>query len=398
MQETSPKRSGTGEHIRHTLAAVRVLIVLPFPPALEGGAAARCAVALIRGLIGRGVDCNVLAVDYDGAPAVPEDLPAELLFLNHPTGRYAKALVRWTRLVSPRGHLRRSPFGARLSTLIADVDLVHCVGLDVAMAMPSTDRPTVVQLDCLTLRDRKLGAPWRADGRVTLELLRAERRVCARFDWLLADTPEVAEALANAAPHAQVALAQLALDPSHYRQQASLEQPVAGLIGTARWPPTANAVARLLTAVWPRVIERRPDARLLLAGDGMEPSSFPHIGAVQGVRWCGAVASASEFVSELGVLLYPLTSGSGLKVKVLEALALGVPVLTTPDGAEGLCGHEGVEIQTDDASLADSAVALLDDLRLRRLMGAAGHENFMLHHTPHVAAEPVVELYRRMLG
>jgi glycosyltransferase involved in cell wall biosynthesis len=171
-----------------------------------------------------------------------------------------------------------------------------------------------------------------------------------------------------------------------------------GLIGTARWPPTQEAVVRLLRSVWPLVRARRPDARLLLAGDGMEPAHFGAVADAPGVEWRGRVESAADFLRELGVLLYPLSRGSGAKVKVLEALALGIPVVTTPDGAEGVGARGGLTVETDDERLASCVLALCEDPQARREAGAAARRTFTLHHSPPTAAAAVAEVYERMLG
>lgn len=382
--------------MRHTLAALRVLVVMPFPPLREGRAAARCAVALMQGLTARGVDCRALAPDGGVEPAsVPEDLPVELVRVEP----LSKWQVRRDRLLNPAGGLAHGRFAQRLQALAADADIVHLIEAHAASTIHLFDRPTVVQLHCLTLRDREIRRLWKPEDRDSLELLRAERRACTRADWLLVNSREVADGLPRRVPRERVAIAPLALDPDHYTPGAQLENPVAGLIGTASWPPTANAVRRLLTRVWPLVLERRPDARLILAGAGMEAATFGAPSDQAGVEWRGSVASASDFLRELGVLLYPLTAGSGAKVKVLEALALGVPVVTTREGAEGLGDLDrGVVVEEDDLRLAEVTVALLGDRDARRAAGASARASFIAHHTPVPAAGPVVDLYERMVA
>jgi glycosyltransferase involved in cell wall biosynthesis len=363
------------------------------PPLLEGGAAARCAVALLEGLAARGVDCHVLCPERETSQPIPRDLSVEMV--SEP--QVTLAQMRWGRLVRPLGALARGPFAERLRILSRDADVVHFVEAEAATAIQLIDRPAVVQLHCLTRRDPRVWNPLRAEGRRSIELLRGEINVRRRARWLLVNSIEVGEPLAAVAPHAEVVVAPLALDPSHYLPLATLESSVVGLIGTGRWPPTAQAVTRLLTRVWPLVLERRPEARLVLAGEGMERSAFPDVPDSPSVEWRGRVPSAREFLSELGVLLYPLTASSGAKVKVLEALALGVPVVTTPDGAQGLGAHEGVAVETDDARLAASVVALCEDPQARSDAGAAAHRTFVRHHSPLSAAAPVVELYELMV-
>ncbi len=374
-------------------------MVMPYPPVLEGGAASRCAIGLMRGLAARGVECVALTAGYGAATlSPPADLPVEIVHFEPPPPTVkVRWRRRWDRLAHPLGDLSRGPFAAALRAHASHADIVHFVEAEAAQAIRLVDRPAVVQLNCLTLRDRAIGRPWRGEDRTSIELLRAELRARRRARWLLASSMEIAERLAAHARRAQVAFAPLSLDPSHYQPAASLEQPVAGLIGTANWPPTANAVRRLLTRVWPLVHRRNPAARLLLAGKGMEAAAFG-LGEVPGVQWRGEVPSATAFLGELGVLLYPLSAGSGLKVKVLEAMALGVPVVSTPDGAEGLVARDGIYVANDDRAIADAAVALLGDRDARRAAGALARENFVRHHTPEPAAGPVVELYRRILA
>lgn len=382
--------------MRDTLAALRVLVVLPHPPLPEGNAAARCAIGLVRGLLLHGVEVQVLAANLGSAPldTIPADLPVEVVPIDVPSNWQA----RRDRLLRPNGLLRQGRFADRLRELAESSDLVHFVEAQAAVAMGLVDRPSLAQIHFLTRRDRKLGWPWQRDTRTTIELLRAERSVCKRARWLLANSQEVASDLAQLAPHAHVTAAPLALDPSFYTPRASVEHPVAGLIGMARWPPTKHAVERLIGDVWPLVLEERPQARLMLAGKGMEQDAFSHLPEHSGVQWYGEVPSATRFLRELGVLLYPLTDGSGVKVKVLEALALGIPVVSTPDGAEGLGDRGGVTVETEDRALAMAAVRLLSDGAARSAAADAAYKTFAVHHTPQPAAQPVVDLYERILA
>ena len=350
---------------------------------------------LLRGLRALGIECEALAADLDATTAaVPEDLPVEVVPIAPPT----RARARMDRLTNPSGLLGRGEFARRLQVRAAEVDVVHYFDIRAAAAHRLVRRPAVLQIDCLTLRDRRIRTLWRREDRIAIELLRAEYSARRHARWLLANSAEVAAELSAGSGRAQVAVAPLALDPASYPRRAPLERPVAGLIGTARWPPTANAVRRLLAEVWPRVLERRPEARLVLAGRGMEAAGFGAQADLPGVEWRGEVPSAGELLGELGLLLYPLTAGSGMKVKVLESLALGLPVVSTPEGAEGLEDRGGVFVETENARIAEAALALMEDPDLRAAAGARAHENFMRHHTPAVAVASVVELYERMLA
>ena len=353
---------------------------------------------MLRGLAGHGVDLQVLAANLRNdlrqelRGELPDELPIELPAIPHPS----RARTRWLRFARPYGLLATTSFAPLVRERARNADVVHFVELASASLMPFVDRPAVAQIHCLTRRDRDIRPLWTNDGRTALELLRAERRLRGQARWLLVNSHEVADPLKRMAPRAHVAVAPLPLDPAGYTPRARLDAPVAGLIGTAVWPPTANAVERLLTSVWPRVLERRPDARLLLAGFGMEREAFAHLTDLPGVEWRGTVPSATDFLRELGVLLYPLGRGSGAKIKVLEALALGVPVVTTPDGAEGIGGDGGLVVDGDDAILAEATIALLADVAARKAAGDAAYATFCDHHAPLPATAPLLDLYEQM--
>jgi glycosyltransferase involved in cell wall biosynthesis len=372
---------------------VRVLLVLSQPPLPEGSAAGRCAVATIQGLRAMGHDLTVLAGDLTGrGDEVPPELAVEVVAIEQESaGR--ERLERWTR---PRSYLGRDPFASRALELAREADVVQLEEVDAGVARVDWPVPAVAHLHFLTLRDRSLLPPWHHEARVGLELWRAERVAVRRRDHLLANSEEVAAGLRRAGAR-DVAVAPLGLDPEPYARQAALTDPVAGLIGTAGWPPTASAVRELLGGVWPAVHAQEPGAELRLAGRGMTAATFAAPDDVPGVRWLGEVQSADAFLRELGVLLYPLARGSGTKVKVLEALALGVPVVTTREGAEGVAPNDGVLVAEDDDTLVAHAVRLLRDPDERVARGRAARAAYEAGHAPEVVGRRLTAIYERIL-
>jgi glycosyltransferase involved in cell wall biosynthesis len=112
----------------------------------------------------------------------------------------------------------------------------------------------------------------------------------------------------------------------------------------------------------------------------------------------GEVPSATAFLAGLSALIYPVARGSGMKVKVLESIAIGLPVITTPAGAEGFERSDGIVVHDDDGALIESAVELLSDDRGRRDRGASALRTFAARYTPERAVEPLIALYRNMLS
>jgi glycosyltransferase involved in cell wall biosynthesis len=116
------------------------------------------------------------------------------------------------------------------------------------------------------------------------------------------------------------------------------------------------------------------------------------------VEWLGRVPSADAFLMGLGALLYPVQRGSGAKVKVLESMLLGVPVVTTTPGAEGIDGSGGIVVADDDRALADATCELIDDVAARRRAAEQARRRFDAHHTPTTATVPVLDVYERILA
>lgn len=105
-------------------------------------------------------------------------------------------------------------------------------------------------------------------------------------------------------------------------------------IGSMNWMPNEEAVKWLLDNVWDKVVEREPEAKLYLAGRNMPQwlvKTDKH-----NVFVVGEVEDSHKFVSEHDVAVVPLLSGGGMRIKIIESMALGKTVISTMVGAEGI--------------------------------------------------------------
>lgn len=370
---------------------LRALIVLTSAPLPEGTAQGRCALALLRGLRAHGVDVKAIAAHrpHSIPGEVPDDLDVEIVPVSAPPRSLRTQLNRIRR---PRGELR-GEFSARVRQLALNADVVHLDESEAAWCDEGIDLPSVVHVHYLVRRDQDLGAPWTKGFRHVAEFALAERAAVRRHRYLVASSPVVAEGLHAIAPSAQITLAPLSLDPRYYEPAPLDGPPVAGIVGASFWPPTQTAIRRL-TRIWPRVLERVPEARLRIAGRGT--TAIPDLRPGRGVTLVGEVPSAAEFLRGLSLLLYPVSRGSGMKVKMLEALATGVPAVTTRFGAEGIEPSAGVIIADDDDALVAATAELLENADRRRAAGNAAREVFLRRYAPEPSTEPLVRLYERM--
>ncbi len=164
---------------------------------------------------------------------------------------------------------------------------------------------------------------------------------------------------------ADVSTVPLGLDPSLYpwvpSERRGQDRPNVTLIGSMSWMPGVSAARRLLTRLWPEILRRVPGARLNIVGWAARGALREFLDA-PGVTIVENVPEARSYFEAAGVLVYAPERGSGMKIKVLEAMAFGVPVVTTTEGVEGLPALDGVQagVCDDDAGLIERTVALSD--------------------------------------
>jgi polysaccharide biosynthesis protein PslH len=138
------------------------------------------------------------------------------------------------------------------------------------------------------------------------------------------------------------------------------------------WMPNIEAVDWLLNGVWQEVVKTIPNAKLILAGRGM-PEKFKN-NQLESVTIVENVDNSKTFYQTYDIMLVPLWSGSGLRIKLVEGLAYGKAIVTTSIGAEGIpyTHNHDVMIADTKKTFADAIVSLLtDNLKKQNLQAHA---------------------------
>ena len=140
-------------------------------------------------------------------------------------------------------------------------------------------------------------------------------------------------------------------------------------LGAMDWLPNQNAVVWLLQEVWPQVLAAVPDAQLALAGRSM-PASYSNT-VPSNVSVYGEVEDARAFMQEGDIMVVPLHSGSGLRIKILEGMALGKAIVSTGLGANGIQAADGQELLIADSAEAFSQhiIHCLENPHYRQALG-----------------------------
>jgi glycosyltransferase involved in cell wall biosynthesis len=176
-----------------------------------------------------------------------------------------------------------------------------------------------------------------------LRALRYELRMLHHCDQIQVCTRENAEYIASFQPGIAGKLREgqrAGIDTRRYTFEAAGREPLTMLfLGSFRHEPNRIALEWFVEQVLPRVTERWPDARLVVVGADA-PQRHPYADRT-GLEIRGFVEDIREPLSRYAVFVCPILSGSGVRVKLLEAYASGIPVVSTHIGAEGLARKDG---------------------------------------------------------
>jgi glycosyltransferase involved in cell wall biosynthesis len=137
-------------------------------------------------------------------------------------------------------------------------------------------------------------------------------------------------------------------------------------VGFLGWEPNSQGLLWFLEQVWPQLVERQPDLRFDIVGKGADQRLQSEAAKWQGITLKGFVADLQEIYNGSRVSVAPLLFGSGMKVKVLDAMARGMPTVTTSVGAEGIDVEHGTHmlIADEPAEMVTYIEYLLTDRQL----------------------------------
>jgi len=162
-------------------------------------------------------------------------------------------------------------------------------------------------------------------------------------------------------------------------------------VASMGWAPNVDAAVWLGREIWPEVVARVPKARLLLVGK--DPAPAVQALAGEYVEVTGTVADVRPFLARARVVVAPLRAGGGTRLKIMEALDLGRPVVATSLGCEGMedLVGQGVLLADSVSDLAASIAALLLDPARAAALGRSGHAAVAARHTWDAALAPLLE-------
>jgi len=369
---------------------------LPYAPGGTGGATRQYH--LLRGLVERGHD---VAVAAPVAPAQAEGAQrlraagVRLYESRRPASRTAEALralarspaliaralpdpvvawqveVFWSAL---RAEAERALDEQRPDIVLVEHDWAAAWSRDLPAGLPRVLTLQNVSWRYYAARARAAsgvrGAALALEAR---RFLRFDRAHLPVYDLLITMSEEEAAVLRRTVPGTRCEAIPNGVDTRSLAPGPPPDGPPTLLYtGTLDYAPNAEGLRWLLRDVWPRIVARSPAAQLLVVG--RNPPEDARRLAGDEVTFTGRVEDIAPCFARATAVLVPLLSGGGTKLKVLDGLASGRPVITTQVGVEGIrAEHDRHLLVARGAKpFADATVRVLEDRALRDRLGAAG--------------------------
>jgi glycosyltransferase involved in cell wall biosynthesis len=140
-------------------------------------------------------------------------------------------------------------------------------------------------------------------------------------------------------------------------------------IGSLDWQPNQEGILWFIEKVWGNVLKDYPEAEFHIAGRNA-PNSFKHKLNRKNVNFHGQVEDAREFAMKYNIMVSPLLTGSGMRVKLVEAMALRKPIVSTYVGAEGIpaVNRTHMYLAHNDKDFSDNIAELLKNPEKCRLI------------------------------
>lgn len=268
-----------------------------------------------------------------------------------------------------------------------DLIFVHCSSVaqyvehvrDVPKILDFGDMDSQKWIEYANYKPFPLSLGYRLEG---AKMLAAEKRLARRFDLCTATTRAEWETLNGYATQADTDWFPNGVDADFFcPTEADYDPDTISFIGRMDYYPNQECMARFCEQTWPLLRARRPDMKLLIVGADPSPA-MRKLGDLPGVTVTGSVPDVRPFIRSSALMVAPLNIARGTQNKILEAMAMGVPVVTSSIAAGGVDAESVKHFLVADTpeAYAQAIMAIIDSPQERKRLALAGRERMLSHH------------------
>jgi polysaccharide biosynthesis protein PslH len=374
---------------------MRILQLTNKPPWPDKDGGAIATLNLTRGFSRLGHDVTVLSMNTLKHHVEEDSLPAEIKALAEFRFVEVKAPISAAAAAfnlifskQPYNAVRfmSEDYGKALISLLKEkkFDIIHLEGLYLCPYIPLLRKysKAVIAYRAHNIefeiwqRTAAMARGWRSWYMADLarRLRRFEISMLNQYDLLVPITPRDGHILAGLGNSKPIHVSPAGVDLAILKPDTSLiEYPSLFHLGSLEWPPNQEGLVWFLKKCWPPLRAGFPELKFYVAGR-KSPDWLTEKLKLPGVVFEGEVTDAYHFMNSKAVMVVPLLSGSGMRVKIIEGMALGKSIVSTSIGAEGLGVTNGTNILVadDPETFVDAASKLLTD---RNLFDSIGKES-----------------------
>ena len=151
-------------------------------------------------------------------------------------------------------------------------------------------------------------------------------------------------------------------------------------VGSMQYIPNSEAAIYFATKVFPLVKKEIPDAKFKIIGANPRKDLFDAVKEINGIEITGRVDDVREYMKDCKVSVCPVKIAGGIQNKILEAMSMGIPVVTTPEGAEGINASEDIlSVANSNEEYVQKVIQIMQDESLRKKIGH-NSRNFVLNN------------------
>ncbi len=223
-----------------------------------------------------------------------------------------------------------------------------------------------------------------------------ERAECSRYDVVVAVSEEEREIMQRDYGAKHVEAVPLGVDTDYYSPRGLETQNTFELVftGSMDWLANDDGIRWFIETILPRIRAEIPQATFTVAGRMPSPGLLALAARSRGVTIAGRVPDMRPFMERAGVYVVPLRVGGGTRIKIYEAMAMGVPIVSTTVGAEGLPVIDGEELLIADSpdEFAAAVVRLIRDRAFAQSLANRGQQRVCREFSWQRAADRFVEI------
>lgn len=273
-----------------------------------------------------------------------------------------------------------SKFAQRIDELVKEnnIDVIHYDTIALARFLGiASHLPSVLthhNIESQLMARRAAVERWPASAYLSMQarkLIAYEAVMSPHFDVNVMMSELDALALCEIAPSVETAVVPNGVDIEYFSQVSETQDPSMIYTGGMNMFANRDAVMYFVNHIWPSVKAARPDARFDIVGQDPPQELLAKMSEDSGLRVHGYIDDVRPLVAKAAVYVVPIRVGGGTRLKVLDALAQGKPIVSTSIGCEGIrvtAGHN-IELEDDPGAFARRVVALLNDPERRRELG-----------------------------